>query len=293
MSDKTLSSAADCVACQRRRQRRVDGQTYYECRREPVDGLRPLLPKTDQGEGGLHLVDVALEGRAGEGAGRIALGRRGRIRNSSGFVLTRSIARALVSQPSRLEVSPEHRHKAQTGSLLFDKIQDDSFGGQLVVSSKRERIGPARTVGFAQFVSPIYLDMAIVSKASAEGGRDGLVALEPAEAVGWREAGHFDQDVVDVCRAPPRLEDGGQGQGRVEAIDVPVKGARAARDDGSYLRGRLLAAVAEHGLAILALLEEVWQLVVAVSFPAHIVSRCKGRAVVVTYLTALVAMTSS
>jgi hypothetical protein len=43
----------------------------------------------------------------------------------------------------------------------------------------------------------------------------------------------------------------------------------AARDNGSNLRGRLLAGVTEHRLTVFALLEEVWQLIITRALPVQ------------------------
>ena len=110
--------------------------------------------------------------------------------------------------------------------------------------------------------------MAIVPQASRESRRDGVAVLDLAKAVGRCKRGSLSQHIIYVGRALPCLEDRGNGKRRVEAVQVPVKRTSAAGDDGPHIGGRCLAVVAKHGVAILALFEEVGNFLVAILLPA-------------------------
>ena len=53
---------------------------------------------------------------------------------------------------------------------------------------------------------------------------------------------------------------------------MPVEWTDAARNDGSHIRSGLLAAMTDHCLPFIALLEKVWQFFIAILLPENFVS---------------------
>lgn len=156
------------------------------------------------------------------------------------------------------------------GLLLFNEVEHNTFGRNLVRSAKGIRLRPAGIVClFLWLVAPVNLNVAVVLDATGDSRRDGLDALDLAIAVSWREARGLYQYIVDVGWASPGLQDRGHSKWGVETVDVPIVGARAAGDDGPDLGCGLLAVVAEHRLALLALLEEIRCLLIALPFPGE------------------------
>jgi hypothetical protein len=156
------------------------------------------------------------------------------------------------------------------GNLLFDEVEDNCLSRQLVRAAKGLGIRPAGTFSLilgVGLVGPVNLNVAIVLGPARQGGRDGLAAPDPPETMGGCQAGRLNQDIVDVRRAAPGLENGWDGQGGIKTINVPVERTEAAGNDGSDLGSGLLAVVAQHGLAILALFEKVRHLFVAALTP--------------------------
>jgi hypothetical protein len=93
----------------------------------------------------------------------------------------------------------------------------------------------------------------------------------------------------------PSLENRWHGQRRIQAVNVPIEGAYAARDDGPDVRCRLLAAMAQDRLAVFSLLEEVG-FVGAISLSTNSVvrrRRRRGKMRRATYLAVLLFTTSS
>ena len=69
-----------------------------------------------------------------------------------------------------------------------------------------------------------------------------------------------DEQVVDVAWALPGPRgrvDGRVGEGRVEAVEVPVQAAELAGDDGAGAAGARGARVAEHDIALAVFEAEV------------------------------------
>jgi hypothetical protein len=87
-----------------------------------------------------------------------------------------------------------------------------------------------------------------------------------------RERADLGNYLFRMKRASPVLENWGDGQRRVQAINMPVTRADAARDDGPDICRGLLAAVAEHRLSIVSLPEEVRYFFVAILPPVVSVS---------------------
>lgn len=151
----------------------------------------------------------------------------------------------------------QENKKSGKSNLLFDKVQNNALGRKLVGPAKGAIVGPAGFLRFFGLIGPVNLNMAIVPDAAAKGWGYCLIPLDLAEAVGWGETGHFNQDVIYVSGTTPSLEDRWHSKRRIETVNVPIKRAYAARDDGPDLSCWLLARMAQDGLSIFSLLEKV------------------------------------
>lgn len=151
--------------------------------------------------------------------------------------------------------------------LLLDKVENHALGRKLVCPAKGAMVGPAGLIGLIGLIGPVNLNVAIVLEATAKGRRHCLVPLEPAEAMGRGETRDVNEDVVYVGGTAPSLENRWHGERRIQTVNVPIKRAHAARDDGPDLSCWLLAGMAQYGLSVFALLEEIG-FIRAISLPA-------------------------
>jgi hypothetical protein len=65
-------------------------------------------------------------------------------------------------------------------------------------------------------------------------------------------------------RTSPVFQNRWNGERRIQAVNMPVEWTNAARNDGSHICGGFLTPMADYCLSLIALLEEVWHLFIAI-----------------------------
>jgi hypothetical protein len=108
----------------------------------------------------------------------------------------------------------------------------------------------------------------------------------------WTDLCHY---LIRMQRTSPVFQNRWNGERRIQAVNMPVEWTNAARNDGSHICGGFLTPMADYCLSLIALLEEVWHLFIAILSPEVYVSmfRYAFLAKAITHFVDLRVVTSS
>jgi len=151
----------------------------------------------------------------------------------------------------------DRRGIGRSGPLPAHKVLDDAQCRDAVRLS--EQIAGVEVV--------INLDESIVDETAAVGRHNGAGALSAAPFVCRPQ--QLSLELIHVEGAAPVLNPAGVGQGRINAVVVPVPAANGTRDNGPVVLHQLVAVVAKDGLvACIAGPEELGHLLDGSLLPA-------------------------